>query len=143
MKKLASLTFGVLITIVPLATFAHGSEHEAGTTHPESQVAAQVSDPWQKITSLRTQTEQAVKEGNLAGLHDLTDRLSAELNNLKGSFASLDEARRLRAVAAVEQAIKATGELHIAADGKNPDAVTTAATRQGNALKLIAVYIPQ
>ena len=143
MKKLALLTFGVLMAIAPLTAFAHGNEHEVGTIHPESQVAAQASDPWQEITSLRTQTEQAVKEGNLAGLHDLTDRLSAELNNLKGSFASLDEARRLRAVAAVEQAIKATDELHTAADSKDADAVTTAATRQGNALKLIAVYIPQ
>lgn len=134
------------MAVVPLTAFANGSEHESGTTHPEPQVTApatSASDPWQEISSLRTQTEQAVKEGNLARLHDLTDRLSAELNNLKGSFANLDEARRLRAVAAAEQAIKATDELHTAADSKNADAVTTAATRQGNALKLISAYIPQ
>ena len=146
MKKLASLTFGVLMATAPLAAFAHGNDHEAGTTHSEPQVAAPTTsagDPWQEITSLRTQTEQAVKDNNLVGLHDLTDRLSAELSNLKGSFASLDEARRLRAVAAAEQAIKATDELHTAADSKDAEAVTTAATRQGNALKLIAAFIPQ
>jgi hypothetical protein len=146
MNKLLFLTLGMFFAAQPLATTAHAAENVAASTSTEvstSGPVASTSDLWQEVTSLRGQTEQALKDNNLKGIHDLTNRLNVTLGSLKSSLTNLDAARRLRAEAAIGQAVKATSDLHAVADSNSSEAVAEAAARQGNALKLISVYIPQ
>lgn len=135
MKSLSVILFSTCLLITIPAT-AHEGTHVAGE-HPtqNEQQAAAVSrqEMWVAITGLHSQLETATP----ADLHDLTDKLSVLLGNLKSSTVDMAEQRRIRLHSAIDQAVAVTGELHEAADEKAAAKVAESKDRLQAALRLV------
>lgn len=131
----------LLLSTSPLSAFAHGNEpHTEGAAHEDAAVATTVDAKadWQTATGLGQQIETATKANDFAALHDLTEKLTASLQQLKLATAEMPEQRRIRLHGAISQAISTTDELHQAADKNNAALTAEKQVRLQSALKLVA-----
>lgn len=108
----------ILLGTSPIPVFAHGNEpHAEGTAH-ETAAGASLDAKviWQEASDLALQVEAATKASDFAALHDLTERLTASLQQLKSAATEMPEQRRIRLHGAITQSISTTDDLHQAAD---------------------------